>query len=315
MTGDIKVVGADDDNTVAVKNFHPFTRAIVILNDEHVETSSRLDLIMNLYNIIDYSDNYVDTTGSLYHHKRPNQTKNDDSTVTNIANNSTSFEYQWGLIKKQATSTNVAQNVDAYVANAHKAWKNVKVAVPLKYISNFFRALELPLINTKLCVELNWTKHSMISNVNTATTFQIPKTELHVPVVTLNTENNNKLTNLLSEGFERLVTWNEYKSKIDTVTTVAARGGNTGTKRILLDTSPQGVNRLFVMGFDNTTVERNAAEQNSRRRYYLPGIEIKDVLIDGRNFFDQNINDSITRYTELLKLTTGRSEDYSTGCF
>ena len=88
-------------------------------------------------------------------------------------------------------------------------------------------------------MELNWTKHSIISNVNTATTFQMTKTELYVPVVTLNTDNNNKLANLLSESFERFVTWNECKSKIETVTTVAGDGGNTGTKRILLDSSFQ----------------------------------------------------------------------------
>ena len=219
-------------------------------------------------------------------------------------------------MKKHVASVDVEQNRDLDVANAHKAWKNVKIAVPLKYISNFFSALELPLINTKLYTELNWTKHSIISNVNTATTFQITKTELYVPLVTLNTENNNKLSSLLSEGFERLVTWNECKSKIDTVTTVAAEGGNTNTKRIVLDTSFQGENRLFAMGFDNNTVKRNTADQNSHKRYYLPRIEIKDynALTDGRNFFNQNVNASITRYTELLKLTTGRSEGYSTGC-
>ena len=59
--------------------------------------------------------------------------------------------------------------------------------------------------------------------------------------MTLSTENNNKLAGLLSKGFERLVTWNEYKSKIETITTVAAEGGNTNTKRIVLDTPFQGV--------------------------------------------------------------------------
>ena len=142
------------------------------------------------------------------------------------------------------------------------------------------------------------------------------QTDLYVPVVTLSTENNNKLAKLLSEGFERLVTWNEYKSKIETVATVAAERGNTNTKRIPLDSSFQRVSRLFVMGFDNNTVKRNTADPESHRRYYLPRIEIKNynVLIDGRNFMDRNNNGSITRYTELLKFTTGRSEDYSTGC-
>ena len=195
-------------------------------------------------------------------------------------------------------SVNVEQNRDPVVANAHYAWRNVKIAVPLKYIRNFFRALELPLINTKLYVELNWTKHSVINHVDTATTFQITKAELFVPAVTLSTENNNKLANLLSEVFERLVTWDEYKSKIDTVITVAAEGGNPNTKRI-----------------DNNTLKINE-DVNSHRRHYLSRIKIKDynILIDGRNFFYQRFNDNITRYTELLKLTTGRSEDYSTGC-
>ena len=131
-------------------------------------------------------------------------------------------------------------------------------------------------------MELNWTKHSIISNVNTATTFQMTKTELYVPVVTLNTDNNNKLANLLSESFESFVTWNECKSKIETVTTVAGEGGNTGTKRILLDSSFQGASRLFVIGFDNDIVKRNILDQDSHRWYYLPRIEIKgyNVLVD-----------------------------------
>ena len=206
--------------------------------------------------MIDYIDNYAGTTASLYHYKRPDQTKNNDGAIDDIKNNSTSFKYQWELNKKQVTPINVDQNVDPNVANAHRAWKNVKIAVPLKYISNIFRVLELPLIKTKLYAEINWTKHSVIGNVDTGTTFEIPKTELYVPVVTLSTENNNKLAKLLSEGFE-------YKSKIDTVTTIADQGGNTNTKRIILDTSFIGVNRLFAMGFDNNTVKRNTADEES----------------------------------------------------
>ena len=63
-------------------------------------------------------------------------------------------------------------------------------------------------------------------------------------------------------------------------------------------------------------MERNANTENTRRRYYLPRAEIKNynVLIDGRNFYNQHVNSSIVRYSELLKMTTGRSEDYSTRC-
>ena len=73
VTGDIKIVGANNNNTrVAFKNYDPFIRAIINLNNEHVETSDHLDLTKNLHKIIDYSDNY---TGSLYHYKRPDQTR------------------------------------------------------------------------------------------------------------------------------------------------------------------------------------------------------------------------------------------------
>ena len=230
MTGNIKVVGGNDTARVAFKNCHPFIRAPIHLNDEHVETAEHTDLTMNLYNLTEYSDNYANTTGSLHHFKRPEQLKAGNSlnnmSATEGDDFSSSFKYQSNFIKKQvATPTNVRQNIDPDVANVHRTWKNIKIAVPLKYVSNFFRTLELPLINTKLYTELKSTKHSIISD--TATTFQITKTELYVPVVTLNTENNNKLTELLSEGFKRSVIWNEYKSKIQTITTRAADGRNT----------------------------------------------------------------------------------------
>ena len=124
---------------------------------------------MSLYNVIDYSDNNADTTACLYHYERPDQTKNNAGNIDNINDNSNSFKYQWELIKKQVTPVNVGQNVDPDVANAHRPWKNVKIAVPFRYLSRFFSSLELVLINTKLYTELNWTRHSIISNANRAT--------------------------------------------------------------------------------------------------------------------------------------------------
>ena len=110
----------------------------------------------NLYHLIEYSDNYADTGASLYHYKRPEQSRNNNNVIDSLdTDTSTSFKYQSSLIKTQVDSTAVAQNIDPYVANAHRAWKNVKIAVRLKYISNFFRALEIPLINTKLYTELS----------------------------------------------------------------------------------------------------------------------------------------------------------------
>ena len=153
----------------------------------------------------------------------------------------------------------------------------------------------------------------MLCNQNQNSIFQITKGELYIPVVALNTENNNKLSELLRKGLERIVVWNEYESKIETVN-VAANDNNF--KRTTFDVSFQGVSKLFAAAYETDDIKRNANTEEPRRRYYLPREEIKDynVLIDGRHFYDQNLNSNIVRYNELLKTTTGRSEDYSTEC-
>ena len=160
-------------------------------------------------------------------------------------------------------------------------------------------------------MELNWTKYTVLCSINQHTIFQIKKGELYLPVVTLNTENNNKLSRLLSEVFERTVVWNEYKSKIERINIPA---NDNSIRRTTLDTSFQGVNKLLAAAYKTDDIARNTEHKNSKRRYYLPRAEIKDsnVLIDGRNVYDQNVNSSIVRYKD--KLTTERSEDYSTGC-
>ena len=160
-------------------------------------------------------------------------------------------------------------------------------------------------------VELSWTKNCILSEVrantnNSANTFQITKTELYVPVVTLNTNDNKKLSDLISKGFKRSVFWNEHKSKLET-----HAEDNNNFKRILLHSSFQGVNRLFVLAYDGGTTH-----MNSPKRYTLPRVKLTkfNVLIDGRNVYDQPISSEITKYEELLKLTTGKGEDFTTGC-
>ena len=182
--------------------------------------------------------------------------------------------------------------------------------------SNFLRSLELPLINTKLYMELNWTNFSVLCNQDQNSIFQVTKGELYLRVVTLNTGSNNKLSELLSKGFERTVVWNEYKSKIE-IETVNVTANDKNFKRTTLDGSFQDVNKLFAAAYETgDNIRRNANTRGSRRRYYLSRAEIinYNILIDGRNFYDQNVNSSIVSNTELLKMTAGRSEDYSTGC-
>ena len=249
VTGNIKVENGNDATRVAINNCHPFFRSTFKLNNEQVDTADNLDLTMNLYNMLEYSDNYADTTGSLYQYKRP-EPRDNNGNVVNIATTLSSFQYQSGLVQKQLTtpnSENVPANTDPNFAYAHRIWKNIKVAVPLKYISNFFRNLELPLINTKLYMELNRTKYLVLCNQNQNSIFQITKCELYIPIVTLNTENNNKLSELLSKGFEKNVVWNEYKSKTERVT--IPRNDNM-FRRTTLDVSFQEVSKLFAATYE-----------------------------------------------------------------
>ena len=105
--------------------------------------------------------------------------------------------------------------------------------------------------------------------------------------------------------------WNEYKSKIQRVLSRDAAQNNY-TRRILLDASYSGVNRFFVAGFD---ARNNGIQRNDQRKYFLPRINIKDynVMTDGRNFYDQNINDTIKMYNEIRKTALGKGNDYTVG--
>ena len=131
-------------------------------------------------------------------------------------------------------------------------------------------------------------------------------TKLYVPIVTLSAEDNVKLSKLLGEGFKRPIYWNQYK--VIPNKTYSANG----YIRELLDSSYQGVKRLFVLAYDNA----NGITPNFHKRYFLPRIKIKNnkIEIDGRNFYDQPINDSIKQYDKVRKVSTGQGDDYTTGC-
>ena len=216
---------------MAFKNCAPFRTCDVTINDEHVEKAEDLDIAMPMYNLLEYSDNYQNSTGSLHQFKRDEPLDNN----ANVGNNTTSLVYKSKLIK--GTDNN---NVN-----------NVKLVVPLKYASNFFRTLENPLVNCKIDLELTWHKDCMISSVNAAAnhvvSFMIIHTKLYVPVATLSTKDNTNLTKQLNEGFKRTIYWNQYVSKPFPETPHK----KTGISRFALDAAFQGVNR-FVLAFEDT---------------------------------------------------------------
>ena len=191
--------------------------------------------------------------------------------------------------------------------DANGILKSATIAVPLKYLSNFWRSFEMQLINCKVELKLRWSKHCVLSvsgidnaNCNTDNNiiFTIKDTKLYVRGVTLSARDNQKLSKLLSKGFERSVYWNKYKTKSE----------NKNEYRYFLKSNFVGVNRLFVLNYTN---EANHAKRFNTRRYYLPKgiIKIYNAIINGKNFYDQPIESDIKQYEEIRKLETGPGED------
>ena len=166
------------------------------------------------------------------------------------------------------------------------------------------------LINCKIHLEFSWNKNCVMSAI-ADTIFKITSTKLYVPIITLSSKGNVKLVKLLEEGFKRPVYRNEYQTKIE-----ARDLENNNFTRFPLDASFQGVRRLFVLAFDNTDNGAKKIERNSHTKYFLPRVHITNynVLIDGRDFYDQSVSDQIKRYVEIRKTATGQGDDYTTGC-
>ena len=153
--------------------------------------------------------------------------------------------------------------------------------VPLKYLSNFWRTLEMPLINCEVNLILTCSSTCVLISTgvqNQAARFTITDTKLYVPVVTLSTQENTKFLQQLKSGFKRVINWNKYLSKPE----LLAQNLNLNH---LVEPSFQGINRLFVLAFENDNHRR------SDEQYCLPTVEIKgyNIVINGENFFDQPI--------------------------
>ena len=194
-------------------------------------------------------------------------------------------------------------NTNADGANRKK--EGAKIVVPLKYLSKFWRYLEIPLINCKVEFSIKWYEECILSSSWTAANFKITDTKLYVPVVTLKTEDNTKLSEILSQGFKRPIYWNEDK--------VILNKNYNGNEYIRerLDANFQGFNRLFVFPYMRGD---NLATENSHNKNFLPRLKTENynVEIDHRNFYDQAINGSIKQYDEI---SIGQGGDYTTGCF
>ena len=245
VTGNITSGG--NNTKAAFKNCAPFRKCRTEINETFVDEADYINIAMPMYNLIEYSDNYSDASGSLWHFNRDEQPKENNGRLSDLsADNSSSFKYKSNLI-------------DTLPNGGIK--NGVKIAVPLKYLNNFWRSLELSLINCKIELSLTWNQNCILSTVADNSTFAITDTKLYVPVVTLKTEDNTKLSKLLSEGFKRSVYWSEYK-------VIPNKKYNANEYiRERLNASIQGVRKLFVLAYGR---ENNNATENSHRKYFLP---------------------------------------------
>ena len=281
--------GADDaarqaderDKGVSFKNCAPFINCISEINNTQIDNAKDIDIVMPMYNLIEYSDNYAKTSGSLWQYFR-------DEPDDNNIEDSKSFKAKIKITGKTPNDNNE---------------KDVEIMVPLKYLSNFWRTLEMPLINCEVNLILTWSSTCVITNSNGAGTFEITDTNLYVPVVTLSTQEITKFLQQLKSRFKRVINWNKYLSKPE----LLAQNPNLNH---LLEPSFQGVNRLFVLAFENDN------HRKIHDRYYLPNVEIKDynIMTNSENVFDQPIKNNKVTYENIRKNATGQGDDYTIGC-
>ena len=151
VKGRITISGAGDDATarqldernkgVTFKNCAPFTKCITRTNNTDTNNAQDIDIVMPMYNLIEYSDNSSTTSGSLWQYYK-------DDPNDNLAN-SKSFKYKVKIMRKTPQDGNT---------------KDVEILVPLKYLSNFWRTLEMSLINCEVELILTWSKNCVISS-------------------------------------------------------------------------------------------------------------------------------------------------------
>ena len=179
---------------------------------------------------------------------------------------------QWQTSKKPnkyktsitGNTYNADDDDDNYDANK-VGKKETEIVIPLKYLSNFWRSLDIPLINCEVEIILTWSKNCVLADMTVANNpptgleFQIKDTKLYVPVVTLSKENDIKLLEQLKSGFKRTIKWNKYRSQM----TIQ---NNNNNLNYLID-------RLFVLSFER--IEENNVKKDYRdsfSHYYVPKV-------------------------------------------
>ena len=134
----------------------------------------------------------------------------------------------------------------------------------------------------------------------TGATFKITDTKLYVPVVTLSTEDDNKLLEEIKIGFKRTIKWNKYRSEM-------TKQAKTNNLNYLTDPTFGKINRLLVLSF------KNEEERTLFSKYYIPNVEIKNfnLLIDSKRFFDVLTKNKEETYKKIIEMS--KDDNYTNG--
>ena len=268
---------------------------------------------MPMYNLLEYSKIYRKTIGSLHNYYRDQLTNdgNDNFANRNVVN-SEAFKYK---NKITGNTYNVDAGAQGYDVNKNGTQK-IQLAIPLKYLGNFWRALNIPLISCEVFLELKWNKNCVITslerrqvdagppvvrdNAPMGATLSITDCKLYVPVIILSKDDEIKLLTNLKSGFKREIIWYKYRTQMTTEET-------NNNLNILIDPTFTNVNRLFVLAY------RTANDKQSFSQFYLPNVMVKDynVIIDKLAFFDLPIKTEEEAYEKIIDIS--RNNEYTAG--
>ena len=153
----------EKNRSLILKNNAPFVSCITRINRSLIEDADALDIVMSMYNLLEYSKSYRKTIGLLYNYYRDELSDNaDDNKFDNIkVINSNTFKYK---NKITGNTYNVDARAQGYDVNKNGT-QEVELAIPLKYLGNFWRALNIPLISCEVSLELKWDKNCVITSL------------------------------------------------------------------------------------------------------------------------------------------------------
>ena len=286
------------------KNNAPFIKCISKINGTKIDNADDLDVVMPMYNLLEYSKNYKNNTGSLWNYYRDEtNSSTDNNNITHSILNSKSVDYKASFIDSM-TNNNLTKN-------------DVKIVISLKHLSNFWRSLDILLMNCEVKLILTWSKNCVLINILTRDAdygadpivyeidnpenaiFQITDKKLYVPVVTLSKE-NIKLLEKLKTGLKKNIKWNKYRSQMSIQ-------NNNNNLNYLIDPKFTNANRLFVLSLKRT--EDHKDYRDSFSHYFVPKVQIKDFndLIDGKRFFDLPVKNEEEVYENIIDMSNNNN--------